>query len=145
MSSGWATPKGQVHEVLRYAGVSVVALVVDTSLLYLWAALWQWNETVSTVAAYFAGLAVHYVLSIRFVFGFRRLAAQRRRELMIYLLTGILGAVFSGAVVHVGVSTGMSLLTAKALAILGSFILVFAIRKIALFTNFAADQRGKTA
>lgn len=137
--------EGHLREVLRYAGVSFVALTVDTSLLYVWAAQWQWNETVGTVAAYFAGLAVHYALSIRFVFGFRRLAAQRGRELTIYLLTGFMGAGFSGAVVHLGVSSALSLPAAKAMAILGSFILVFAIRKVALFTNFACDDEGKAA
>ncbi len=138
-------PGFRFREVLHYTAVSVVALALDTSLLYLWVAQWHWDETASTVAAYFAGLVAHYLLSVRFVFAFRRLASQRRRELMIYLVTGIAGAVFSGVVVHVGVSSGLSLLVSKALAVAGSFILVFAIRKVALFTDFEPRQNGEHA
>lgn len=128
-------PAGPKQEFLRYVAVSAAALLVDVATLYLMAVVLQFDEAASTVIAYFVGLAAHYLLSIRLVFAFRRFGDRRRVELALYLASGVLGALFSGGVVRVALAAGLTLVVAKGIAVAGSFVLVYALRKAMLFTT----------
>lgn len=95
-----------LHEFIRYFVASLIALAIDAGLLallisvagvpYLWAG----------AIAFLAGLASIYVLSVRWVFNKRALTDMRMEavvfavigvvglginELMLYVLTGLLG------------------------------------------------------
>jgi putative flippase GtrA len=121
-------------EFLLYAAVSALALAVDVAILYLATARFAMPSYIAAALAYAIGLAVHYVLSVRHVFTYRRMAAQRRTEVMVYALTGLVGILLSAGIVHAGDLLGQSLAVSKLAAIAVSFIAVFMIRKITLFS-----------
>ena len=104
------------------------------SLLHLAAAKLTMPGYLAAALGYTAGLVAHYVLSVRYVFAFRRMLSQRRREALIYALTGLIGVLLSAGIVRVGELIGQSLAVSKLAAIGASFIAVFMIRKITLFS-----------
>jgi putative flippase GtrA len=122
-------------EFLLYAAVSAVALAVDVAILYLATARFAMPSYIAAALAYAIGLAVHYVLSVRYVFTHRRMASQRRTEVMVYALTGLVGILLSAGIVHVGDLLDQVLAVSKLVAIAVSFIAVFMIRKITLFST----------
>ena len=121
-------------EFLLYAVVSALALAVDLVILYLATARFAMAGYLAAALAYAIGLAAHYVLSVRYVFRYRRMASQRRTEVMVYALTGLVGILLSAGIVHAGDLLGQSLAASKSVAIAVSFIAVFMIRKITLFS-----------
>lgn len=122
-------------EFLLYAAVSVLALVVDVTTLYIAAVRFAMPAYLAAALAYATGLAVHYALSVRYVFTFRRLASQHRTEAVVYALTGLAGILISAGIVHVGGLLGQSLAISKLAAVFVSFIAVFLFRKITLFSG----------
>lgn len=122
-------------EFLLYAAVSALALAVDVAILYLATARFAMPGYLAAALAYAIGLAVHYVLSVRYVFTYRRMASQRRTEVMVYALTGFVGILLSAGIVHAGDLLDQSLAVSKLVAIAMSFITVFMIRKITLFST----------
>ena len=119
-------------EFLLYGAVSVVALAVDVLLLYFAVVSLGMPAVLAAALAYAAGLVVHYVLSVRYVFTFRRMAGCG--EAMVYALTGVMGILLSAGVVHIGGLLGQSLPVSKLVAVLPSFASVFIIRKMTLFS-----------
>ena len=130
-------------EFILYAAVSALALAVDLAILYIATARFAMPSYLAAALAYAIGLAAHYVLSVRYVFAYRRMASQRRTEAVIYALTGLAGIVLSAAIVYAGSSFGQSLAVSKLVAIAVSFIAVFIIRKITLFST--NKNSGKAA
>ena len=123
---------------MRYAAVSAVALGIDVALLWLFVTRLAIREFVAAAIAYAAGLAVHYALSVRHVFAFRRLGHRRRIEATVYALSGLLGIALSAAVVQAGTMLGQPLAISKAAAVAGTFVAVFLMRKAVLFSGSAA-------
>jgi putative flippase GtrA len=121
-------------EFLLYAAVSALALAVDVTILYLATTRLAMPGYLAAALAYAFGLAVHYMLSVRYVFTHRRMESQRRTEVMVYALTGLVGILLSAGIVHAGNLLGQSLALSKLVAIAVSFIAVFMIRKITLFS-----------
>ena len=87
-------------EFLLYAVVSALALAVDLVILYLATARFAMAGYLAAALAYGIGLAAHYVLSVRYVFRYRRMASQRRTEVMVYVLTGLVGILLGAGIVH---------------------------------------------
>ena len=121
-------------EFFLYAMVSALALVVDVAILYVIATQLALPAYLATALAYAFGLAVHYSLSVRYVFTYRRLVAQRRAEVVVYALTGVVGILLSAGIVYLGSVFGQTLVVSKLAAIIVSFIAVFMIRKATLFS-----------
>lgn len=126
-------------EILLYLAVSALAWLVDVAVLYFAAMQLDMPHYLAAAVGYLVGLLVHYVLSVRYVFVYRRMAGQWRTELLIYLLSGLLGVALSAGIVHVGSLLGLRLIISKLIATGVTFIAVFGVRKIALFTavNFS--------
>jgi putative flippase GtrA len=122
------------REFLLYAAVSVLALAIDILFLYIAAVRLAVPGYLAAALAYATGLIAHYLLSVRYVFAYRRLASQRRTELLVYALTGVLGIVLSAGIVHLGSLLGQSLAVSKLAAIAVSFVAVFMARKATLFS-----------
>jgi len=59
-------------ELLAALLVSAVALVVDAGLLHLLTAVAGWHYLIAGAVGFIAGTVVNYLLSIRFVFAYRR-------------------------------------------------------------------------
>lgn len=119
-------------ELLRYLAVSAVALAVDTAALllaanfvhYLWAA----------TLGFLLGAVTSYLLSVRWVFRHRRLAAFPRTEFAAFAAVGVAGLGLNNLAIYAVVEyIGLSLLTAKAVAAMLTFMFNFGLRKWGLF------------
>lgn len=119
-------------ELLRYLAVSGVALAVDTATLllaanfvhYLWAA----------TLGFLLGAVTSYLLSVRWVFRHRRLAAFPKTEFAAFAAVGVAGLGLNNLAIYVAVEhAGLGLLAAKALAAMLTFSFNFGLRKWGLF------------
>ena len=119
-------------ELLRYLAVSGVALAVDTAALllaanfvhYLWAA----------TLGFLLGAASSYLLSVRWVFRHRRLAASPKTEFAAFAAVGVAGLGLNNLAIYVAVEhAGLDLLAAKAVAAMLTFSFNFGLRKWGLF------------
>jgi len=119
-------------ELLRYLAVSGAALAVDTACLlvvaqfvhYLWAA----------TLGFVLGAVTSYLLSVRWAFRHRRLAAFPRTEFAAFVAIGVVGLGLNNLVIYALVEhAGVSLLAAKAVAAVITFSFNFGLRKWGLF------------
>ena len=122
-------------ELLLYTAVSAFAWLVDVAILFFAAMQLGLPHYLSAAIGYTVGLLVHYLLSVRYVFVYRRMAGQWRTEVLIYVLTGLLGIVLSALIVHVGSLLNLPLIVSKIIATGITFAAVFVVRKVALFTS----------
>jgi putative flippase GtrA len=120
-------------EPLRYAGVSVVALAADTAI-YLALA---WIGVLPAIAGgigYLIGLALHYVLSVRFVFDAKASRKSDRRLMAEFAASGLAGLALTAAVIGLATSAlGLPLLPAKVIAVALSFVVVYFVRRAVVF------------
>jgi putative flippase GtrA len=129
-------------ELLLYTTVSAIAWLLDVAVLYV-AVLWlDLPEFLAAALGYSVGLVVHYALSVRYVFDYRRLEGQSGIELMVYALSGVTGIALSAGVVHLGSLAGLTLFVSKLVATAIAFLAVFAIRKVTLFSMARNDSEG---
>ncbi len=124
--------RATLAELLRYAAVSGLALAVDaTSLLlaanfvhYLWAATF----------GFVLGATTSYLLSVRWAFRHRRLAAFPKTEFAAFAAVGVVGLGLNNLAIYVAVDrAGLGLLAAKAVAAVLTFSFNFGLRKWGLF------------
>lgn len=121
-----------VSELLRYFAVSGVALAVDTAGLLLAAKLvhYLWAATFGFVL----GAATSYLLSVRWVFRHRRLAAFPKTEFAAFAGVGVAGLGLNNLAIYAAVEyAGLGLLAAKAVAAVLTFSFNFGLRKWGLF------------
>jgi len=128
------------QEFLRYTAVSAVAWLVDVCVLYLAALQLGLPEYLSAAIGYSVGLVVHYLLSVRYVFNYRRMAGRAPVELAMYALAGLVGMVLSAGIVHIGTLLHMPLIVSKLVATAAAFVAVFGLRKVALFSSTGPDR-----
>lgn len=119
-------------ELLRYLAMSGVALAVDTAGMllaanfvhYLWAA----------TLGFLLGAVTSYLLSVRWVFRHRRLAAFPKSEFAAFAAVGVAGLGINNMAIYVAVEhAGLGLLAAKAVAAMLTFSFNFGLRKWGLF------------
>lgn len=121
-----------MNELVRYFGVSLVALLVDMGSLLLLAQFmhYLWAATVS----FLLGAATSYLLSVRWVFRYRRLAAFPKAEFAAFAAVGVVGLGLNNLAIYVAVEhAGLLLLAAKAVAAVLTFSFNFGLRKWGLF------------
>ncbi len=129
-------------EFLLYAVVSALALAVDLVILYFATTRFALEGYVAAALAYAIGLAVHYLLSVRYVFVYRRMASRRRTEVVVYAVTGLVGVLLSAGIVYAGEMLAQPLAVSKLVAVATSFMAVFIIRKITLFSTDNNSMKG---
>jgi putative flippase GtrA len=119
-------------EFLRYLAVSGLALIFDTAGLllaanfvhYLWAATF----------GFVLGAVTSYLLSVRWVFRHRRLAAFPKTEFAAFAAVGVAGLGLNNLAIYVAVEhAGLGLVAAKAVAAMLTFSFNFGLRKWGLF------------
>ena len=124
--------RADATEFVRYVAVSGLALAVDLAGLllaaqvvhYLWAATF----------GFLLGATMSYVLSVRWVFRHRRLAAFPKTEFAAFAVVGALGLGLNNLVIYAAVEhAGLGLLAAKAFAAILTFSSNFGLRKWGLF------------
>jgi putative flippase GtrA len=125
-----------VKEGIRYFGASALALGIDMATLaglvygagvhYLFAA----------PLGFAAGLALMYLLSVRWVFAERRVT-DRRIEFGVFVLIGLAGMGINELILYLGVDRfGLSPVQAKIPSAGLVFCFNFASRKLLLFTRY---------
>ena len=119
-------------ELLRYFAVSAVALAVDTTALLLAANVmhYLWAATLG----FLLGAVTSYLLSVRWVFRHRRLAAFPKTEFAAFAAVGVAGLGLNNLAIYAAVEhAGLNLLMAKAVAAMLTFSFNFGLRKWGLF------------
>jgi putative flippase GtrA len=120
-------------EVFGYGLVSLVALAVDTSVLYACVNFVGWHYLPASVLAFSTGATVAYLLSVRFVFRFRHLR-NPSLEFASFVALGLAGLLVNAAALFVAISAaGLGLITAKVLAAGCTFATNFTLRRQCLF------------
>ena len=125
-----------VREGMRYFGASALALGVDlatySGLIYLAGV----HYLLAAPAGFALGLALIYLLSVRWVFAERRLA-DARLEFTLFLLIGLAGMAINELVIYIGVDRfALGPVPAKLLSAAFVFCFNFASRKFLLFTRY---------
>jgi len=126
---------GLLPQLSRYTIVSALALVLDFTV-YLLLATGGMTVALAGAIGYACGLALHYMLSVRYVFD--AAAAQKGKSRLIteFALSGFAGMAITALVIAVTVDLGgVPLLPAKILAVGVSFLVVFALRRSVVFAG----------
>lgn len=124
--------RANAAELLRYFAVSGAALAIDTGALFLAANFvhYLWAATLG----FLLGAVTSYLLSVRWVFRHRRLAAFPKTEFAAFAAIGLAGLVLNNLVIYSAVEHAeLSLLAAKAVAAVLTFSFNFGMRKWGLF------------
>lgn len=119
-------------ELIRYFGVSLIALAVDMGCLLLLAQFvhYLWAATLG----FLLGVLTSYVLAIRWAFLHRRLAVSPRIEFAAYAAIGVIGLGINNLVIFLAVDgAGLGLWLAKIAAAMITFTFNFGARKWGLF------------
>jgi putative flippase GtrA len=95
--------KTVVQEVIRYAAVSACAFAVDITVLFVLVHYFSWWYVAAASISFLIGLFVGYVLSVTFVFKYRRLTDQRI-EFASFAAIGVVGLALNAAVIYFGVT-----------------------------------------
>lgn len=137
--SGWVRFFRQLT-YLRYLVVSVGALAVD---LGLFLALLQFAmpSMAASAIGYSAGIAVHWFLSSRKVFGDRvsdKGTAERTQQKAMFVMSALLGLGMTTAIVGAGDALGFDPRIAKIVAIGVSFQLTYMLRNVIIFRSAKA-------
>ncbi len=123
-----------VPELIRYALTSAIALGVDTSLLWMLVNRAGWFYVPASIASFISGAAVAYVLSVRFVFGFRNVS-NRPLEFGYFVSLGVAGLLVNTVAIAIAISAvGLGLIAAKMLAASCTFATNFTLRRQLLFS-----------
>jgi putative flippase GtrA len=123
-------------EGVRYFGASALALAIDlatySGLIYIVGV----HYLVAAPVGFALGLALVYLLSVRWVFAERRLA-DRRVEFTVFALIGLAGMGINELVIYAGVDRfALAPVPAKLVSAGLVFSFNFATRKLLLFTRY---------
>lgn len=124
-----------IQEALRYAAVSVSALIIDITVLFILVQYLSWWYVAAATTSFLVGLLVAYVLSVTLVFRYRRLE-DGRFEFASFAGIGMVGVVINAVVMSFGVKTlGVHYLIAKCGAAGFTFVWNFVARRQFLFVQ----------
>lgn len=130
------------RELLAYAAASGVAFACDFGTLAFLVQVLHWHYLVAATVAFVVGAAVAYLLSVRYVFRFRRID-DRRVEFAGFAAIGAIGLAVNTGAMYAGVEwLGLHYLVVKVLAGGITFTLNYALRRLALFTPATTGARG---
>jgi putative flippase GtrA len=131
-----AVLRNVLWEGTRYVTASAAALAVDFSVYAGLVRLASVDYLVAAPVGFALGLATVYLLSVRWVFGARRLA-DARLEFALFASIGLAGMALNQLVIYVGVEAwALSYESAKLASAAVVFCFNFALRKLLLFTRY---------
>jgi putative flippase GtrA len=122
-------------QLSRYWIVSVLAMSVAwTIFLTLMSA--EVRPAAAGVLGYLVGLAVHFALSIRFVFDAAATQKRAARLFGEFALSGLAGIAITGGCIAIATQAlGLAAVTGKVFAMLASFTLVYSLRRKVVFAS----------
>lgn len=127
--------EGAAGEGLRYLVASAIALAVDFGLYVGLIRLAGVDYLVAAPIGFACGLAMVYLLSVRWVFRYRRVA-DRRAEFVVFAAIGLAGMALNQGVIYAAVKLlPGSYEVAKLISAGTVFCFNFALRKLLLFTR----------
>jgi len=133
--------KNSLFEALRYTLASIVALCIDTSILFFLHYTFGLSLLWATAIGFFSGILVIYVLSIKHVFSYRRIEDTPAQELFWFWLSGAIGLLLTvSSIWALSTYFSLPLLVAKILTAGFVFTFNFIFRKLFLFTNWLEDS-----
>ena len=137
MSAARTDPlRGVLGEGARYFVASAAAFAVDFGLYVALVRLGEIHYLVAAPIAFALGLATIYALSIRWVFGKRRLD-DARVEFAVFAAIGVGGMALNQAALYTGVELlSLSYEFAKLASTAIVFCFNFILRKLLLFTQY---------
>lgn len=120
----------------RYVVVSVLALGVDFAVFLTLTHLDAMKASWAGVTGYAAGLALHFLLSSRFVFERRGLTKSQRRLLAEFVASGLIGIAITWSIIAISVELlGLPPVAGKVLAVGISFVAVYRLRRAVVFKS----------
>jgi putative flippase GtrA len=123
------------REAWAYFAISIVALAVDVSILWILARCLSWWYLPAAAASFCAGAVVAYMLSISVVFRTRRMK-DAHSEFASFFALGVFGLIINfGAIWLFVTCLGMHILLGKILATGFTFVYNFVSRKHFLFVE----------
>jgi putative flippase GtrA len=123
------------HEGFRYVVASALALTVDFGLYVVLIRFAEMNYLVAAPLGFALGLATIYVLSVRWVFRYRRLA-DPRAEFALFAVIGLAGMALNQGIIYAVVQwIPGSYEIAKLISAGMVFCFNFIARKLLLFTR----------
>jgi putative flippase GtrA len=121
-------------QFIRYVFVGGAAFAVDYLALYLLAHFAGLHYLLAASLSYLLGMVVNYMISVRWVFDFRRIR-QWEREFAIFFMIGIAGLILNGLAITVLVeAAGAPYMAAKLVAAAAILFFNFGARKVLLFS-----------
>lgn len=126
----------------RYILVSAAALAMDMGVFL--AALYSGMDAVlAAVLGYCCGIQLHWILSTRFVFasGVRESRSARFGQHVLFIASGLIGLMVTGAVVAIGQEIGIMAELSKIGAVGASFTITWALRALVIFRAAEPDRR----
>jgi putative flippase GtrA len=123
----------RLEQLASYGAVSAVALGIDVATLVGLKELAGINYVVASAAGMLTGTLVHYALAKVFVFGEGRLKAKGAEFLAYAVLGGIAMGASVVAIVALTEWGGLDYRVSKALSVVLSFFVGYALRKSLLF------------
>ena len=135
----WARPIARLMpELSYYTIVSAVALAVDVAVFTV-LTRGGMRAAVAGMVGYGAGLILHYMLSVRFVFETQGSSKSVLRRFAEFVLSGLIGVVITWAIILAATEFAhLPALVGKVAAVGTSFIIVFLLRRGIVF----AGRRG---
>lgn len=121
-------------QFVRYGVIGGIAFVVDFGLLLGLTEFAHLHYLGAATVGFLAGLAVNYLLAVRWVFDYRRLAS-RRVEFLIFGVVGIAGLLLTNVSLYglTGV-LGFDVRVAKLITAAAVLLFNFSVRRALLFT-----------
>lgn len=127
---------GIAHEGARYLAASALALAVDSATFIGLHRLTSLDYRIAAPIGFSLGLALIYALSIRWVFGHRRLK-DVRAEFVLFAALGLAGLALNQAIITIGMEFLNFPDWAAKIASAGIvFCFNFGSRKLLLFTRY---------
>lgn len=124
----------------RYILVSAAALAMDMGVFL--ATLYSGVDAVlAAVLGYCCGIQLHWFLSTRFVFasGVRETRPARVGQHILFVASGLIGLMVTGAVVGIGQELGVAAELSKIAAVAASFTITWALRALVIFRPPSPD------
>ena len=134
----------RLREMVRYACVSAAGFAADLATLWLLAIQLGVYYLAAAAVGFVIGGLVVYVLSIRFVFNYRRLSSVSV-ESTTFVALGLIGLVANTGIIFIGVNhLGIDLLPAKLAASSATLFINYALRRLTLFSPPTAAALEKS-
>lgn len=135
IASLWTKTESLTGQFFRYFLVGGMAFIVDLMLLFLLTEFGHIHYLLSASAAFIAGIAVNYALSVSWVFDYRSLD-NKMHEFTIFAVIGMLGLAFNAALMWCFTElVGFHYLGSKMVAAGLIFLFNFGARKVLLFSG----------